>query len=394
MRLAPLLIGTLLAAAAAGRAAAQRDRDDRRDADTRIFRLGGFDGPRAVLGITTGSWGGARDTLGVLVTSITPGGPAERAGLEEGNRIQAINNVNLRLSAADADDREMSSLMTRRLTRELNRVKPGDEVELRVYSGGRTRGVRLRTADADSLYRRERRVRVDADDRATLGLNLGSTGSVRDTLGVLVVGVNDSGPAARAGIIEGNRIAEINGVNLRTSREDVGDEWVANTRVQRLMREIRRLEPGNDVTLRVWQDGQFRTIRARAVRASQLPRRRGGFFMSGDHIGIMAPMPPLPPIPPIEFERIGPELRYHLERALEGAGRAVEGVGRGLEGVGRGLGRTRMDLDFDDDFDTDFDIDFNDGVRIHRVAPAPSARPAPRALPAPASTRLTTLTRF
>ncbi|MDQ3949170.1 MAG: PDZ domain-containing protein [Gemmatimonadota bacterium] len=345
MRLVPFLTATILAVIVAVPAGAQRERDDRRDRqrepETRIYRTPGpgmfgmFDGPRAVLGITTGGSGGARDTLGVLITSITPNGPAERAGLEEGNRIQAINNVNLRLSPADADDREMSHLMTRRLTRELNRLKPGDEVELRVYGGGRTRAVRVRTADADSLYRRQRRARVDSDDRATLGLSLGSTGSVRDTLGVLVVGVNDSGPAARAGIIEGNRIAEINGVNLRTSREDIGDEWVANTRVQRLMREIRRLEPGNEVTLRVWQDGQFRTVRVRAVRASDLPRRRGGFFMSGDHIGIMHPMPPMPPI---DFERIGPEVRSYLERALDGAGRAIEGVGRGI-------GRTLMDLD-------------------------------------------------
>ena len=87
---------------------------------------------------------------------------AERAGLEEGNRIQSINNVNLRLAAADADDREMAHLMARRLTRELNRIKPGDEVELRVYGGGRTRAVRVRTADADSLYGRTRRVRFDA----------------------------------------------------------------------------------------------------------------------------------------------------------------------------------------------------------------------------------------
>jgi hypothetical protein len=389
MRLAPFLTATFLAVTFAGPADAQRERDDRgdreRDPESRIFRFGGFDGPRAVLGITTGGSGGARDTLGVLITSIASNGPAERAGLEEGNRIQAINNVNLRLSAADADDREMSHLMTRRLTRELNRLKPGDEVELRVHGGGRTRAVRVRTADADSLYRRQRRARGDGDDRATLGLNLGSTGSVRDTLGVLVVGVNDSGPAARAGIIEGNRIAEINGVNLRTSREDVGDEWVANTRAQRLMREIRRLEPGNEVTLRVWQDGQFRTVRARAIRASDLPRRRGAFFMSGDHIGIMHPMPPMPPL---EFERVGPELRYHIERALEGAGRAIEGVGRGI-------GRTLMDLDLDHDFDVDsdfnidFDVDFDDGVRVYRATPAPSARPAP----APAA-RVTTLTKL
>jgi predicted metalloprotease with PDZ domain len=381
MRLTPFLAATFLAGLAALPAHAQRGRDDDRRPPM-IFA--GFDSPRAVLGISTGASGSARDTLGVLITSITPNGPAERAGLEEGNRIQSINNVNLRVAAADAGDDEMGHLMTRRLTRELNRVKPGDEVELRVYGGGRTRTARVRTADADSLYRRQRRGRIDSDDRATLGISLGSTGSVRDTLGVLVIGVNDSGPAARAGIIEGNRIAEINGVNLRVSREDVGDDWVANTRVQRLMREIRRLEPGAEVTLRVWQDGQFRTVRLRTVRASDLPRRRGGFIMSGDHIGIMTPMPPMPAIPPMELEWIGPEVRRRLERALEGAGRAIEGAGRGI-------GRTLMDLDLDHDFhvDEDFDVDFRNGVRIRKVRPAPAAVPVP-----PPTVRVTSLTSF
>jgi serine protease Do len=381
MRTAPLVLATLMAGTVVGPAGAQREREDRRDRDTwtfpRAIVAAGFDSPRAVLGITTGG-GSARDTLGVLVTGITPNGPAERAGLEEGNRIQSINGVNLRVSPADADDREMSNLMSRRLTRELNRVKPGDEVALRVYGGGRTRDVRVRTADADSLYGRQRRLRLGADDRASLGISLGSTGSVRDTLGVLVIGVNDSGPAARAGIIEGNRIAEINGVNLRVSREDVADEWVANTRVQRLMREIRRLEPGNEVMLRVWQDGQYRTIRLRAVRASDLPRRRGAIFMSGDHVGVIAPMPPLPPI---EFEHIGPEIRYRLERALEGAGGAIEGAGRRIR-------RTLMDIDVD----RDLDIEFDDGVRIYRVTPTPRVLPAPP--PAAAATRVTRLTNF
>ncbi len=382
MRLVALLAFTPLLGIIAPPLAAQRDRDDR--PLRAVFT--GFDGPRAVLGISTGG-GGARDTLGVLITAVTQNGPAERAGLEEGNRIQSINNVNLRLSAADADDREMGSLMARRLTRELNRVKPGDEVELRVYGGGRTRSVRVRTTDSDSLYRRQRRVRGEADDRPTLGLSIGSTGSVRDTLGVLIVGVNDSGPAARAGIIEGNRIAEINGVNLRVSREDIGDDWVANTRAQRLIREVRRLEPGNEVTLRVWQDGQFRTVRARAVRASDLPRRRGGFFMSGDHVGFI-----MDPMPPMEFEQIGPELRYHIERALDGAGRV-------MEGVGRGIGRTLRDLDLDTSFDLDhdFDVEFDNGVRIYRVTPgpaAPRAPRAPRATPAPTPARTATLTSF
>ena len=58
------------------------------------------------------------------------------------------------------------------------------------------------------------------DERPALGIGLGSSGSRRDTLGVLVMSVQDSSPAARAGLEEGNRIAAINGVNLRVARED------------------------------------------------------------------------------------------------------------------------------------------------------------------------------
>ena len=71
---------------------------------------------RAVLGITT-STGSARDTLGVLVSSVTAGGPAEKAGIEEGNRISAINGVNLKLNPADVGDWDVSGAMGRRVTR-------------------------------------------------------------------------------------------------------------------------------------------------------------------------------------------------------------------------------------------------------------------------------------
>ena len=80
-------------------------RDDRgSDRDVTVYRTDGADplriingrmaadADRAVLGIGTGS-GGDRDTLGLLVTTITPNGPAEKAGLEEGSRIAAINGV-------------------------------------------------------------------------------------------------------------------------------------------------------------------------------------------------------------------------------------------------------------------------------------------------------------
>src|SRR5206468_783083 len=100
---------------------------------------------------------------------------------------------------------------------------------------GRFQSVKVKTADSDSLYRRtslsrtSEEVQKERENRPALGLIPGSAGSRRDTLGVLVMGVVDSSPALRAGIEEGNRIAAINGVSLRVSRDDAGDRYLSGT---------------------------------------------------------------------------------------------------------------------------------------------------------------------
>ena len=285
---------------------------------------------RAALGIGTTATGTLRDTLGLMITSITKGSPAEKAGLEEGNRLAAINGVSLRVNVADVEDGEMSNALTRRLTRELAKSKPGDEVELRVYRDGHTQSVTLKAADSDELFKRVdfvRHTRSEMDNRPALGLGLGSTGSRRDTLGVLVMSVADSSPASRAGIEEGNRIAAINGVNLRVPHEDAGDRWLSNTRAQRLQREIMKLKPGENVTLEVYSSGKLHDVSLKVARAGDLPKGSGGMmFMGGDGFmgGMampampvmpmmprMAPMSPMPPMDGVRMEM--PELRRSME---------------------------------------------------------------------------------
>jgi len=256
------------------------------------------DTDRAVIGITTSS-GSARDTLGVLIGSIHPGGPAEKAGLEEGNRIASINGTNLRLSPADVGDWDMSGIMSRRFTREIGKVKAGGDVELRIYSGGQFRNVKIKTIAYDSLYRTTRRTRWDEDDRAALGVSLGSSGSKRDTLGVLVMWLDDDGPAAKAGLEEGNRIAAIGSVDLRVSRDDAGDEMISGVKAQRLQRELEKLKPGDEVELRVYGDGKTRTVKVKTVAASKLSRGGRSIFM-----GTTPRVAPMPPMPPMRIRRI------------------------------------------------------------------------------------------
>lgn len=119
--------------------------------------------------------------------------------------------------------------------------------------------------------------------RAALGIQLGSTGSVRDTLGVFVSHVTPKGPAETAGIIEGDRIVSINGVDLRVSSADAGDEYAAGLPARRLTREVGKLTPGAIASLRVYSGGRVRDVRVTAGRASDLMRgnRAFGFHFDG-----------------------------------------------------------------------------------------------------------------
>lgn len=289
-----------------------RDRDDaRRSRRTYAFTLGD-DSDRPRLGISLGS-SGRRDTLGVLVDAVTPDSPAAKAGLEEGDRIVSIDGVNLRVAAVDIDDDEMSGVGARRLTRQLTKHKAGDEVELRVLRDGNVRTLKVKTvaardlASTSSFFRESRR---EHEDRASLGIGLGSSGSKRDTLGILVSSLVDEGPAAKAGMEEGDRIAAINGVDVRVAHDDAGDWESSSSRVRRLEREMGKVKAGDQVELKLYRGGQTRTVRVKTVAAKDLPRESGSMFFFGDDaVGggrafrmltpQIAPIPPVPPVPPM-----------------------------------------------------------------------------------------------
>ncbi|HZS58583.1 MAG TPA: PDZ domain-containing protein [Gemmatimonadaceae bacterium] len=116
-----------------------------------IFYFGrAYRGEGPAIGVETSS-GSVRDTLGVLVIGVTNNGPADKAGIEEGDRIASANGVDLRLTPADAGDREMHGLMSRRLARAVQKLKAGDAVELRVYHDGQYKTVKVTTVKASDL---------------------------------------------------------------------------------------------------------------------------------------------------------------------------------------------------------------------------------------------------
>lgn len=295
---------TLAAQSKSTRPAPERD-EPRTMTRTLMSRMMG-DPDRPRLGISTESTG-ARDTLGVLVADVSEGGPAEKAGIKEGDRLVAINGINLRLSAADADDEELQGITQRRLTRELSKHVAGDEVELRIVRDGKPLTLKVKTVAARELEPRAITLAGMGrrnPDRASLGIGLGSSASKRDTLGILVSSLATDGPAEKAGIEEGDRIAAINGVDLRVAREDVGDWAASSARMRRLTRELEKLKAGDEVELRVYRSGQSRIVKVKTTAARELERNAQTFII-GDNAGMdgfsftVPPVSPTPPRPPL-----------------------------------------------------------------------------------------------
>ena len=156
---------------------------------------------------------------------------------------------------------------------------------MRVYGIllGTAAAVLANTADAQSRTRPPTRAtpapRVmivgGTDSRAVLGITVSTSGNARDTLGLLINSVVVGGPADRAGIVEGSRLAEINGIRLRLYPGDVGHPDAAEMMMRRLTNELRRVRAGDEVTLRVYADGRFRTVTVPTGDAAAVASGRG-----------------------------------------------------------------------------------------------------------------------
>jgi serine protease Do len=294
---------------------------------TRVFTFDRGDGGQSVrsillsdrpmLGVTLNEESERADTLGLRVDDVTNDSPADKAGIKDGDRLQSVNGVSLRADRADAGERDYDGVLLRRLQREMAKLEEGDTVTLRVYSDGRARDVKVVTVSPEQMYgvsTTSSASRRAMNDRAVIGVSTSPMGNARDTLGVFVSSVNDSGPAAKAGLVEGDRIAAINGVSLRVAREDAGDAQVAQAKADRLRTELGKVTAGAAVELTVISAGRSRNVRVTTVKASDLPGAATTVWGYGTTpealqealartrarmpMPTMAPLPPTPPTPP------------------------------------------------------------------------------------------------
>ena len=95
---------------------------------------------RAVIGVVMG---GVNDENGVTVIGLTPGGPAETAGLEKGDVIIGVNG----LIFGDADNGSGTEI----IKDEISEMEPGDKVELLYQRDGEDRSMLVTTQVREPL---------------------------------------------------------------------------------------------------------------------------------------------------------------------------------------------------------------------------------------------------
>jgi S1-C subfamily serine protease len=319
-----------------------------------VRRDGDDGGDGAFLGVGTMQSGSKRDTLGLLVTNVTPGSPADKAGIAEGDRIASINGTSLRVAAADAGEPEMSGVMTRRLMREMSKVKAGDEVSLVLLAGGAAKTVKVKTVARDEMTGEKRR----SGDRAVVGLNFGG-GSRRDTLGLFVESVTPGGPADKAGIEEGNRIAAVNGTDVRIAAADAEDGSLVWAKQQRFTRILAALKAGDVVELRIYANGAYKTVKVTTDKASAVYGKMDRMMIHGMNgeveaamarvpmaptmpMGPMAPMAPMPPMPPMHVRVSSGEGDGSAMRCVTTDENTIECNGTAKSGSTHGASRSSM----------------------------------------------------
>lgn len=159
---------------------------------------------------------GLKAVRGVIVTSVSPNGPAERAGIKQGDVILNLNGVNVN------DGNELRNRVAQ--------TAPGTEVNVGISRSGNEQIVKVRLDEFQAK-------KDDSDDeklnpnaepvQGKLGLSLSPiTPQIAQQLklkdagrGIAVMNVQPGSPADEAGIEQGDVILQINRQDVKTAGE-------------------------------------------------------------------------------------------------------------------------------------------------------------------------------
>lgn len=174
---------TLLGTLAVGARAQERERQPAPERErTFVFSAGPegefhFDLRRGRMGINVDLRAdAARDSIGARVAGVTPGGPADRAGVQTGDLIARVNGT--RLAVAGGSEDEFQSGPAERLLRIASRLEPGDTVRLDVRRGAQSLQMTF-VAEASDMDRVVERMRIPMMREFSRQMGPGGPGEAR-----------------------------------------------------------------------------------------------------------------------------------------------------------------------------------------------------------------------
>ena len=154
---------------------------------------------------------------GALVSSVTPGGAADKAGLKRGDVIMSYQGRPV--------------IDTNSFRNEIAATTPGTTIALQVMRDGKTSEFKATLAENDAKEARARAgERGEGESSSKFGMSVEElTPEIarqlqldRNAKGVVITGVDPSGAAASAGLREGDVIQQVNGKSV-DSADDVRD---------------------------------------------------------------------------------------------------------------------------------------------------------------------------
>ncbi len=156
---------------------------------------------------------GMKEVRGVLVRSVTSGGPADKAGIKAGDIILALNGH------AVNDDNELRNAVAA--------MSPGTAITLTIWRNGHQQDVHATLAELSPEAAQNGGQQNGGAGSSKLGIGVSpltpelaqQAGVPANTQGVIVTEVDPSGPAAEAGIQEGDVIQQVNRQPVKTPED-------------------------------------------------------------------------------------------------------------------------------------------------------------------------------
>jgi serine protease Do len=215
------------------------------------------------------------DTKGILVVDITADSPADKAGIRGGDVLTTVDGQEIRLGGdiIVAVDNQSVRAMEDLLSYLEEQKAVGDNIELSVIRDGKTQHIDMiltarPTQGAENRFQPNQESKQQ-QQRPALGINgINMTPELAERMnlthsqkGFLIEDIISGGPADKAGIRGGYKIANINGSDFKLGGDIVVgiDEMVVGT-IQDIQSYLDTKKVGDRVQMHVIRDGQEITV--------------------------------------------------------------------------------------------------------------------------------------